>query len=780
MKRLLSDIVIVLLLCGTGYPVLAVNAYPGTIRVKLPDGTILRMRVHGDEYFNYRTTEDGYLIAQHRDGFYYYSDWSREEGIRLTGVRAHNPGERTAAEQAVLLMRSKAVPAMVQARAQSLRQEAFRVMRISGVQARGFPMTGSPKSLVLLADYRDIHCVYDQSMFEDMLNSPGYSENGATGSARDYYSDNSGGRFTPRFVVYGPVQLPRTMAYYGGGDGREAEMIVDACRAAENAGLDFRQFDEDGDGVIDNVFVFYAGYNKAEGGPEESIWPHRSYVGGNHTFSGVKLFGYACSSELKGHAGQRMASIGTLCHEFAHVLGLPDLYDTDGGTDGNGYGVYQYSLMGSGNYNNESRTPPYLNVVERSLVGWLEPGMLSEKGDYSLEAVGKNKGYYYTTDSEGEIFVLENRQPEKWDAPLPGHGLLIYHVDRSQNVVGELTARDRWDLRYNSVNNVASHPCMRICQADGSGGVDGNGSGIFFPGTTGKTEFTADGVPSARSWSGMDLRKDIKGIRETGSVVHFTYEGRPDVPVEGVRIEPAELSLNLMDSLQLTAVFVPEGALNRNCDWYSSNRNVLSVNEKGVIRALKMGEAEITVITKEGGFQAQCKVTVTQNLSENETLRVGQRDLWLSWEADKPVDKWKVNWKKTTSAEYVSTEAGNGICRISGLQPGAGYKIQLVAAGDKDTEMVIWEKEVVTEKITAPVAVIGGVKGSYTAGEALFPVLKNVQSDVTAEEWWLNGESISIDRGLQLAAGKYEVRVDFKGKTGLSETIVRKITVSGK
>ena len=164
-------------------------------------------------------------------------------------------------------------------------------------------------------------------------------------------------------------------------------------------------------------------------------------------------------------SGPEMAGIGTFCHEFSHVLGIPDFYDTDGYTGGYSEGVGTWSIMDQGPYNNEGRTPPVFNAMERSIAGWIELEEIVNTGDYVLNDLQEyNEAYMLSTDTGGEFFVLENRQNSHgWDAYLPGHGMLIYHVDRSDRMVVGLSAIDRWE--YNWPNNVSSHECFRIIPA---------------------------------------------------------------------------------------------------------------------------------------------------------------------------------------------------------------------------------------------------------------------------------------------------------------------------
>jgi M6 family metalloprotease-like protein len=164
----------------------------------------------------------------------------------------------------------------------------------------------------------------------------------------------------------------------------------------------------------------------AEGAGEESIWPHQAtgYFG---TMGGKSFTRYFCTSELRGYIGTDPASIGTTCHEFAHSLGLPDFYDTDYGNSGgqNYYTIGVYDLMASGNYNDLGRRPPYLNALERNMLGWMDyPESITSSGNFVLQAVQYNVAYQFESSTPGEYFILESRNGNKWDSAIPS-GLLI-------------------------------------------------------------------------------------------------------------------------------------------------------------------------------------------------------------------------------------------------------------------------------------------------------------------------------------------------------------------
>ena len=583
-------------------PAYAVRALPRTVTVTQADGTDITIQLHGDERFHYTTTPEGWLIAQ-KDGIYYYASAVLDK-IVCSDIRVGQP----------CFFKSKGVPSQFveqalrasEARAGALRSPVGRI----GLDT-GFPTEGKIRSLVILAGYKDrqFSSASARDDFDRLLNQEGYSENGASGSARDYYIQNSGGKFIPEFDVVGPVILSGDMKYYGengeyGSDVRAEEMIIEACRLADKQfNVNFADYDLNNDGVVDNVFVFYAGESEAEGGGDDTIWPHRAELTESVSVDGKRLSVYACTSEINLAGGYPvMAGIGTFCHEFGHVLGWPDLYDTDGSQGGESEGVWDWSLMCTGSYNNEGRTPPSLSAVERMMVGWCEPQELVYTGNYTLEDLqSSNKAYMVKTDTDGEYFVLENRQnTEGWDKYLGGHGLLIWHVDRSSRYVDGYSALDRW--YYNCPNNVKEHECLRIITAR-PGSTDGYQAYMPFPGVSGKTEFTSRSNPENVSWSGAHIDAGLTDITEENGVISFralTSEAER-FPVTGVTIEGRDEAV-VNDTVCFKAVIEPSDADNRNVQWKSSDTSVVLIDAGGVALARSVGEAYVCVETEDGGF----------------------------------------------------------------------------------------------------------------------------------------------------------------------------------
>lgn len=422
------------------------------------------------------------------------------------------------------------------------------------------PTKGKVRGLVILVEFNDLKFVTPNAnkAFENMLNQKGYSANGGTGSAKDYFLANSYGLFQPDFDVYGPVTLSKNMSYY---DDKVVKMIVEACDSLEHE-IDWDAYDNNDDGYVDNLFIYYAGYNEAEYGPEESIWPHRSYVyDGQYYYyylgkSGKKriLWDYACTSELRGYSGKRMCGIGTFCHEFSHILGLADLYDT---SNGENYTVGEWDIMGSGNYNNDGNTPPSYSAFERFMVGWLTPIQLNSTGNYLLEPIESGAHAYLIANGKHnlkadspnpkEYWLLENRQRTGWDEPagaLVGAGMLITHITFDSK---------KWD--NNTPNN--SKPFVYdICEA-GTRKPSGSLPSDIFPGSGHITYF----VPTANSGEEY-ADQQIKNIRPTTTgnmAFHFGDEDGLGLTISPNEPEIIMTEVEAQQKHYKVAVFTVEG-----------------------------------------------------------------------------------------------------------------------------------------------------------------------------------------------------------------------------
>lgn len=514
----------------------AVPAYPFPIKITQPDGSVLTIQLRGDEYFHYKTTLDGYLLVPDVTGVLNYAKLDAVGNIENTNIKATEIEKRTNTEKEFV----KSLTPNISFQKINITNRALRAPSASSTSTpeKAYPHTGSPKALVILVNFKDksFQVTTPQTAFTNLLNQDSYSGNGGTGSARDYFMSCTFGNFSPDFDVFGPVTLPQNLDYYGkndanGNDTNAVQMIVDACTQANAAGLDFTQYDTDNDGVIDNVFVYYAGYNEAEGAPSNTIWPHRwgVYPGSNYsgtvasiTFNGKRLMDYACTSELKGSSGTNMCGIGTFCHEFGHVLGLVDYYDTSGTQT---HTLDSWDIMDAGAYNNGGRTPPTYSAYDRFELGYLIPQQVSSPSNLTLLPIYQDKTQISNTNNQAfllsatthnlnganpspkEFFLLEYRKKTGWDTYLPAEGMLIWHIDYDQTA---------WDSNVpnnytGTTQTASSHMRIYLQPLVGSS---------ITPGTA----FTT-GSFTPKTWTGTGINRAVTNITKTANYITFSLMG---------------------------------------------------------------------------------------------------------------------------------------------------------------------------------------------------------------------------------------------------------------
>lgn len=462
-----KNILSALLLISAATAAFATPAYPGKISLRKADGSSVQVTLHGDEFCHWATDSRG-----------------REVTISRNGVVSEVPATRGGAPSYTPAWRRVYKP------------------------TPGAISSGNNHFLVILVEFADEYFTLDnpQNRFSRLLNNDDYSDFGGTGSVHKYYYEQSSGQFDPVFDVVGPVRVSGNMAQYGGNDENKNDKdptgaFSEAVTIAHTRGMvNFADYDCDHDGYVDNIFFYYAGHNEAEGAGDDTIWPHAYGFYGDYAleFDGVALDRYACTSELRGNSGEVMCGIGTFCHEFGHVLGLPDFYDTDYEKNGSAASVYSFSLMCAGNYNNNGCSPPNLGAIERNMLGWMDfPQEWTEGGSKTIRAITNNEAFYVSSTNPGEFFLLETRDASGWDVYIPGKpkGLVIYHVDQSNNFVNGSAAIAKW-RRGSEINCVEEHPCYFIVPAT----KDNQYASYVWPGASGKTSFGMDTQPSNKDY----------------------------------------------------------------------------------------------------------------------------------------------------------------------------------------------------------------------------------------------------------------------------------------
>ena len=410
-----------------------------------------------------------------------------------------------------------------------------------------FPNTGNIHGIVLLVAFADVPFSADSTTIHTLLTnrynaedyteefsyafySPAYQDTlrlsgTITGSARDYFCDQSLGKFTPTFDVFGPITLDQKRIFYGGNErsGKDTNargMIKDACRKVYEMGLtDFTPYDNDGDGYVDYVYVVYAGNDEAQFGPEESIWAHAWDLASPLQLGNMRISRYACSGELLIDSSDVPAGIGTFVHEFSHVIGLPDFYNTALKKNEEDFCMDYWSVMDYGLYCLEGYNPAGYTSFERYSMGWIPARELDEPQAVTLLTTDEDPVMYRTFVNDGDttsFFVFENIQRTGWNTNKPAYGLMITGVNYNAAA---------WT--GNSVNTNKKQHRYHIVPANNDYSYNDENNQLY---GKSNTAFTPESTPASVTQLGDTLRKPVTDItREKNGPCKFAFMGGDNI-----------------------------------------------------------------------------------------------------------------------------------------------------------------------------------------------------------------------------------------------------------
>jgi M6 family metalloprotease-like protein len=512
----------------------AIPAYPYPVDKVQPDGTPITVLLKGDERVHWMESLDGYTLLYNDKQEVVFAVLDENGNLKPSKIRYK--GEDLEEYSASQCNEIKEIPAKlryskVQVEMMSQiwkitddmeqeQEDGAHGVFVDGIQKA--PVVGEKKLLVILAQFSNKGFTYTVDDFEDLMNQFGYSRNGSTGSVRDYFRENSYGLMDFSITVVGPVQCNNTTAYYANRTSSWARGVASSADAL----VDFSQFAVDG--AVPRYHIIFAGYGDESINNGRQIWSHKS----SHAImmlDGVSVGStYSCSPELSGSSGSIITGIGVVCHEITHTLGAPDYYDTDYDEGGGNYqGTGDWDLMGSGGHNDRGVTPAHINMWQKILFGWVTPIELTvPTAVINMPASADSAcAYWIRANANGERYILESRHKTKFDAGIPGAGLLIYHV-HSASVNGSVSNRKHPQQVYPiCASSLLATPTGTV----GSYGNISNADCVF-PGSKGKRSFGESTYPRMFSWSDTTVGvagKDITNISSNivNKTVSFSFKG---------------------------------------------------------------------------------------------------------------------------------------------------------------------------------------------------------------------------------------------------------------
>jgi M6 family metalloprotease-like protein len=471
-------------------------------------GPEITLRVFGDEHYARYEDMNGYsAVYDDQLGLFCYARLSAGS-FRSTGTPLSQP----VPEGLVRHLQESQDTIVARATARKMRRAAMaggrreaEVVRVVGpnqglLEGRVLSI-GTVQGLTILVNFQDIVSTVTRTDVEAMLNGANYTRNGNICSAREYFERVSSGKLRYTNVVVGPYTLSRNREFYVNN-----LLVEEALQLALADGLDLTQFDSRNENIVDALNIMYAGQTQYRG----ELWPHNWRI--DLRFGSMLTDLYLLTSLGRTPAD---LTIGTFCHENGHLLcRFPDMYDY-GERDGDSVksaGIGSYCLMGSGNHNDNGRSPSPVCAYLRDLAGWCDNEIdLNTAADREARHGDYNTVMKFRTSKTNEYFLVENRTRMGLDRGLPASGLAVYHCD----VLGS----NEWQQ-----GTAAKHYQCALLQADGRRDLEldqnlGDGEDLF--GAIQGVSLSAESAPHSREWDGRESGLVISDIAAPADAIAF-------------------------------------------------------------------------------------------------------------------------------------------------------------------------------------------------------------------------------------------------------------------
>ena len=503
-------------------------ASPHPITHRQPNGIVITIYIRGGEHFHWYEDANQYTIVE-SNGAYFYAQLDDRGRLAPTDLLVG------AADPIKAQLPRRLLPAL-EHRQSLLGGDDHGGEGPAALTALGGGAVGTIKNLVIMMRFSDHvgRMLPSNADMTVLFNNVGpHATLAPTGSVRDVYLENSYGLLTLNSTAFGWVTLPGTEAFYANGSsGLGSPFFDDALRDALiglDPFIDFNQFDESGDNFVDAIAFIHSGYGAEWGGTDcfgapntNRIWSHRSTMPTWTSAEGVKVGPYHVSPGVWSTCGSAIGRVGVIAHETGHFFGLPDLYDTNGGSAGIGSWCMMANSWG---FDGSQLHPPNFSAWCKQQLGWVSPQVISP-GTFNALQVNTNQSIFRINFNypPGEYLLIENRQPVGFENIMPQGGLFVWHIDEGKggNQSEGFPGQPGWPENGN-------HYKVALLQADGEYGLEHGSSGGDFGDPYRAPFATLLGnatVPNTHRYQDGDVSptgNTITAISTSSSTMSFTY-----------------------------------------------------------------------------------------------------------------------------------------------------------------------------------------------------------------------------------------------------------------
>jgi M6 family metalloprotease-like protein len=585
-----------------------------------PDGSLVPVRVFGDEFYQDVESLDGYTLIRDSDGWICYAKLNADGSEYVpTGVRYTGGGLAVSVSGLRKGLRIGGASVLRKHRGNRdvLGYDELVAPRAETRRTRPLSKTAAVRRVVgltLLVEFPDQRSNITHSAMNDFCNrAGGVNGTNPAGSVRDYYYGVSNGLLEYENIVTPFVRLDSNLTYYDRGSEYQyvPQFLTHALNKLKASGFDISEVTTETVGTGSNrrevvlaLNILYAGSPKQ--GWSNGLWPHAGTISGTPSAIAIGNVRFSKYQMSNLGTGNSPPSIGTFVHENGHlVMGWPDLYSYESPAHSNGVG--KWCVMNS----NDAANPQQPNAYLRALAGWIDVTAITDASSGVLGMPSNApQAFKYARNAKESYYIEARRRTsvsvDSRNAAIPGSGLLIWHVHTDGK----------------NTDQTKGFPLLSLVQADGRGDLErkansGDAGDPFR--ARNKNAFNKTTAPAAVYYDGIFSNIDISEISDSGAAMTFTVgalsAGNPSSPTPTVSVSINQLPYDIKASPTGTITFTLPATARVSLKAYNVRGKLIKTLVDGMknsgkhnINANMIGQGLYIVRMKSGEYSKDVRV----------------------------------------------------------------------------------------------------------------------------------------------------------------------------